>query len=58
MTKLASTETQLGANVRQLRAIWLGLAQTNTVIERATLAYRESVELLNGGTAHPGNGAD
>jgi hypothetical protein len=44
---LDNTRTQLNADVRQLQAIWLRLVQTNAVIEQATLAYKQSLELLN-----------
>jgi hypothetical protein len=44
---LDTSGTQLDADVRQLRAIWVRLAQTNAVIEQATVAYKQSLELLN-----------
>jgi hypothetical protein len=52
LAKLASLRTDLNSHAQQLRAMWVGLAQTSAVIERATLAYKESQELLNDGT-HP-----
>jgi hypothetical protein len=44
--KITVAQTQLAADVAQLREIWANLQQTEIVVLRAVAAYRESLALL------------